>query len=422
MSELLLDPYPGSLLHEGLGPLLSREQAARSLIELPAAPGRLGGVPRHVRLHLLMQLQGFHVPPLEENRLYETMDLMIRTSYRYRDPNAAATFADLSCETVRHKRPGVPAMGAAAEGPSGTGKTEAVLRSLGLYPRQCIVHESFPRMIGPHMQVVWQSVDVPPSGKSEDLARTLMTSWQDTTETARFAHLLAKERFRNPLQALEEWRQVARAHFLGILHLDEVQNFFKLQSLEKRRSRKAGDRPPELSISEDNCLKWVLTLLNRGGFPVLFSGTPDGIGALTRRLSTLERLSVRGFHPFRLFESTDDAAYRTTFLGQLSRYQYLQRKLVIDDAVAELILELSGGVRRILIALWIAAQRIALERQDDAFLKEDLVTAANTLLAPLAPAVAALRSKDPLKMERYEDLVSNDATFWPRFWGSMAGG
>ena len=30
------------------------------------------------------------------------------------------------------------------------------------------------------------------------------------------------------MRALEEWRQVARAHILGVLHLDEIQNLFKL--------------------------------------------------------------------------------------------------------------------------------------------------------------------------------------------------
>jgi len=367
-----------------------------------------------------MRLRDLHIPQLEECRLYDTVDLMIRTGYRYRDPNATATFAALSGEAMRYKRPGTRAIAAAAEGASGCGKTEAALRCFGLYPRQCLMHDSFPRLLGPHMQVVWLSADVPSSGKSEDLARTLMTTWLRDTGSDRFTALLAKERFSNPLQALEEWRQVALAHSLGILHLDEVQNFFKLGTLEQRRKRKSGDGPPELSIIEDQCLKWVLTLLNTWGLPILFTGTPDGIGALTKRLSTMERFATGGYHAFGVFETWDDPAYKQSFLGQLGRYQYLERKLAIDDDIAKLILELSGGIRRIIVALWIAGQRIALERVTDDFRATDLVTAANTFLAPLAPAVAAIRSKDPIRMSRFEDLVSRDPTFWLRFWSNMS--
>lgn len=37
-----------------------------------------------------------------------------------------------------------------------------------------------------------------------------------------------------------------------------------------------------------------LYLTNSGQIPLLVSGTPDGIGALTKRLSTLERITTMG--------------------------------------------------------------------------------------------------------------------------------
>lgn len=416
----IFDPYSDIQLCHQLGPILSRKAALDALIELPPIPKSMQEIEPHLRLRHLMRLRDFHLPSEMEGRLFESIDLMVREGYRYRDPALPATMAVISGEALRRKRPGMPALAAASSGISGSGKTEAALRCLGCYPMQVILHESFPGFKGPHPQVVWLSIDVPPSGKAEDLARALMVAWDRATGQARFKTLLAKDRFANPMAALDEWRQVAATHFLGILHLDEVQNFFKLSTLEQRRKRKMGEGPPELSIVEDQCLRWILTLLNTWGIPVLFTGTPDGIGALSKRLSTLERFATGGFHEFNPFGGPKEPAFRNIFLGSLGRYQYTKGRLKVTDGVAELIDNQSAGVPRIVIALWMAANRLALEKPTDTLTVEDFTAASDTFLRPLQPAIAALRSGDAARCSRYEDLVSRDSTFWPSFWESMA--
>jgi len=246
-----------------------------------------------------------------------------------------------------------------------------------------------------------------------------MEPWRRITGSKRFDDWLQKEVIRDGIRALDEWRQVAMSHFLGILHLDEVQNFFKLSSLKQRKNRQGKGELPELSIVEDQCLRWVLNLINTGQISVLFSGTPDGIGALTRRLSTLGRLTTMGYHPFDHFADPMAPPFRKTFLEQLGKYQYVRTTLPVDDALAKAIIELSGGIQRFVIALWIAAHRVAFERKSDDLRLDDFRVAALTWLAPLAPAVAALRSGDPEKMARYEDLVVRDTVFWGKFWQSM---
>ena len=291
------DPYDGNILTQGLGPILSRQQALTLLLYLPPLPQDIEKMPKHIRMHQLMLLRDFHIPSVEGGRLIETIDLMIRPSYRYRDPKSAQTWRTITSEPVSHKTPRAPATAAVVVGHSGSGKTEAILRGLNLYPQQVIVHDSFPRLVGKHPQMVWQSIDAPPSGRAADLAASLMISWDATMEKYfpgapnRFEAAISNSR-RNGSKMLDEWRQVASSHFLGLLHLDEVQNFFQLQSLEKRRKHAKTAGSLELSIVEDQCLKWILTLTNTWQIPLLLSGTPDGIGALTKRLSNLERFAV----------------------------------------------------------------------------------------------------------------------------------
>jgi hypothetical protein len=109
-------------------------------------------------------------------------------------------------------------------------------------------------------------------------------------------------------------------------------------------------------------------------------------------------------------------------LGQLGEYQYVKHRLTVDENLARMIIDLTGGIQRVIIALWVAAHRVAFERKEDKLRLEDFAQAARTWLAPLAPAVAALHSKDAEKMSRYEDLIRRDTAFWAKFWEAMASG
>ena len=413
------DPYAGNILVDPLGPIPSDEVALEALMYLPSTPGSMVGIPKHVRLHQVMCVRDLHLPALAERQLLQTVDLMVRQGYRYRDPRVAATWAAISGESRRSNILLPSALAAAVEGFSGVGKTQACERSLRSFPHQVIHHASFPRVQESLPQVVYLSAEVPPSGRAADLARALMEAWHEATGGNRFAHWLAKEKITDGMRALAEWRQVARAHFLGVLHLDEIQNLFKLSSLKQRKDRKGGTDAPELSIVEDQLLRWLLQLTN-GQIPLLISGTPDGVGALTKRLSTLERLHTAGYHALEPFEDPTAKAFLETFLGELGKHQYVQHGLAVDENLARLIVDLTGGIQRLIIALWVAAHRVAFERSSDDLRLSDFTDAAATWLAPLAPAVEALRSKDANKMSRYEDLVRRDTTFWAKFWADAA--
>lgn len=419
-----LDPYAGNILIKGLGPILSREEAMAFLTHLPPIPKRLDGVPKQVRMHMVLSILDLHLPDLANVRLQATIDLMLRQGYRYRNPGNPQTWRTTSGTPYVHKTPRAPAMAGADVGIPGVGKTQAAIRSFSYYP-QVIRHDSFPRLVTGLDQMVWLSVDVPSSGRAEDLASNLMTGWDSAMAAAipgyqpRFSEEVSRVR-RNGMWMLDQWRQWAISHYLGFLHLDEVQNFFQISTLERRRKRTNGDGSLELSIVEDKCLKWILNFLNTWQVPLLMSGTPDGIAALTKRMSNTQRMSIGGFHKFSHFESAQDQEFRSIYLPQLAKYQYVSKKLPVTDELAGLLIELSGGVKRILVALWIAAHKIAFERDTDDLLLSDFKQAAATYMAPLAPAVAALRSGNQKRLAQFEDLLTNAPAFWEVFWGEMS--
>lgn len=426
------NPYAGNILNDILGQILDRPTAARALTYLPPRPETPGLIPKHIRLREIIKLRDFHWTSLEGLRIQESIDLVLRDSYRYRDPNAPQTWSVIGGEKLAHKTPRAPAMAVLVVGHSGTGKSEAILRTLALYQEQVVTHKTFPNLVEGHHQLVWLSIDVPASGRSDDLAAELMAAFDTAMEKhikgwkRRFATSINRSR-RDGQQMLDEWRQVASAYFLGALHLDEIQNFFKLPPLKKRRSKTSDQADLELSIIEDQCLKWILTLTNTWQIPIILSGTPDGVGALMKRFANTQRFVSGGYHPIKHFESADDPAFFSAdpkapgFLNVLGLYQYVNYPLKIDKDMASKILELSGGIPRLILALWVAAHRVALESPtDDSLSLKDFERAADTFLAPIKPAIMALRSKDPRQIVHYEDLMPRDDNFWASFWRNMS--
>lgn len=413
------DPYEGNILTNGLGPILDRNEIYKSLIYTPKKPPPIHNLSKLERLHCLGFVRDLHIPSLEGARIYETIDLILRQSYRYRDPHQSKTWAAISGETNNLVSLRSPAMAALTAGHSGTGKTQSIHHALSIYPQQVIIHDNFPNIVGVHPQIVWLSVDVPASGKAEDLAANLMQTWDDTLSkyipgyVPRFESSLSKDR-RNGGKMLDEWRQVALTNCFGVLHLDEIQNFFKLATLKQRRNRKNPTHSPELSIVEDKCLRWILSLLNTWGVPVVMSGTLDGVGALTKRLSTIQRISTGGYHKLTPFSISSNEF--SLIFKELVRYQYVKKPLPDSKKFRQLIIELTAGVPRIIGALWFSAHRVAFERKEDSLTFDDFIKAANTLLAPLKPAVSALNSGDPVQMARYDDLIPKDDAIWSSFW------
>jgi len=85
------DPYAGNILNQGLGRILTRGEVLTHLTFLPPIPHEIAGMPKHIRIHLLMRLGDLHIASLEGAKLHQTVDLMIRESYRYRDPMSPQT-------------------------------------------------------------------------------------------------------------------------------------------------------------------------------------------------------------------------------------------------------------------------------------------------------------------------------------------
>jgi hypothetical protein len=397
------DPYEGNILAHACGPILSYAEMTKRLTHLPALPGNASVLSRELRAHHLASVRSLHIPTASGIGLAQAIDLMLRQGYAHRCPTKARTWQAIYDDKPYESHTDAE-LAATVSGISGTGKSTALKRALHLKP-QVYSHDRFPGIAGSLRQLIWLKIDVPGSGKIVDLIESLLRE-TDRILGTEYTDEVMSGRFRRGASLAHEWLRKIRCHFLGILVLDEIQNLFKIESLSVRRTqaRKGNQRPP-LRIVDDEALKFLLTLINTSTFPLIVTGTPDGIEALRTRMSTAQRLVTAGEHNFTHAPTAEDDYYRKYLFPQLAEYQWFGNKLPPTDGFRTLVHELSAGVPRIYISLWIHAHMRALWQGAVCLDESHFKYAAENALGSLRPAVEALLSNDPRRLMQYEDSL-----------------
>lgn len=408
MSNEVFNPYAGNLLIDKLPPIPDAQTILEHQNSLPQIPDNIVEYPSEIRLHYLQDLwDKFWIPSHTGSRVAESIDLMIRHGYKCRNVSDPKTwsiiFGSPSAPKVVSNNSSIAG---SLVGIPGVGKSKLIAKALSYYP-QVIKHTNFPNILNEHYQMVWQSVEVPGSGKSADFALELMRKWDESLRAQgnsiqlKFERTIASSN-RDGGTMFDEWLQAAKSHFLGLLHLDEVQNFFDIPSLKQRQMAIKNEKIAP-KIKDDKLLKNILNLTN-SGLPILISGTPDGINFITSRLSTSQRISTFGYNELLRYESPDDREYQV-FLNQLMKYQYVKTPLMDTDGLAGLLLQLTGGIKRLIISLWIEAHKCAYTRAQDNLLLEDFITAERINFKIIRPAIHAIESGNPKFITQYLDLL-----------------
>lgn len=393
----------------GCGPILTEMEMKAKFTRCPIAPTADLLLDKDACLYALSRIEDIHRPCPMGLALGRSLDLLVRRGLELRDPRDPKTWGDLY---------GVPSGTLArrplilvVRGMPGTGKSQALVYALESMYTRWYIHETFPHVVGPFKQWLYVMIDVPASGSLVELMTELMEVTQELFETREFeADLSAKAK--NGPAMLRRWSHVARRHFLGVLVLDEVQNFFKQAPVRERRKQQyeSGRAMPEpLRLKEDEALKAILTFSNTSSIPLVASGTDDGVAAFMSRVSTGQRSVRGGDHCFRRIATAEDSYFRNSLWPGFKAQLYASDGIEDEKLVAETLVRESGGIRRVMAYVWISGQRVMLE---DALTGRPIRLKAGHLLAGidrymdlLKPALAVLKSGDPSLMRRFSDLL-----------------
>lgn len=408
----LIPQYKNNILISACGPVLNTEELINRLSYSPEIPSQVDCIPSEILKHQMMSIRLLHIPSKPGIEVAQSIDLMLRQGYVNRNPKDVSTWSALYNDPNFKPPPEMPPLASYISGISGTGKSRAVQRALQFYP-QVVTHQNFPNMKSPFTQLVWIKVDAPSSGKSSDLAYVLMRETDRLLNSTHFSkYYMEPTKYTNGARLLDIWLAKAKSHLLGLLVIDEISNFFKIETLKKRMQKTASENKLLLRIADDETIKFCLNLNNTSNIPFIGIGTPDGMQAFATRLSTAERLVSGGYHEFLNDKSATDTYFEKYMMKNLFQYQWFPENLENTGELRELIYQLSAGIPRIYIALWYLAHRSAFDRGAKCLMKADFIHASNQYMAPLKPAINALISNKPNMLSVYEDLLPRDDVFW----------
>jgi len=106
---------------------------------------------------------------------------------------------------------------------------------------------------------------------------------------------------------------------------------------------------------------------------------------------------------FKRFEKEDD---EWRFLVEnLWSYQWCKQAAELTPEIFDALYEHTQGVTDFLVKLLVLSQRYAIQSGSECLTAETIIKVSNSKMQILRPALSALRSRDPSRMRKFDDLL-----------------
>ena len=390
--------YKGNPFIEALPPLLEAFTQTRNLKSGTVPSFQDLNAPRVVRSHSIARLSDDFFQPLNNHILLtEKISLMIRGGYVGRNPctgdlqkhlqNGYERIQKGDLNAFKFESVKSTAQSMLLIGCSGYGKTTSLIRTLSAYP-QVIYHRNFNIE-----QVVYLKIDCSHNGSLKEICLNFFRALDQVLDT-NYEKQYGLKRY-NIQALLTKMSQLANAHALGLLAIDEIQHL--------SRSKSGGSQ---------EMLNFFVTMVNTIGVPIMLIGTPKAREIFEADFRSARRGAGFGaifWEP--LPEYIDDQLNPewVAFTDNLWKQQLLnQRDEFLSDEIRHVWYDLSQGIIDIVVKLFVLAQLRAIAANKERITSKLLHQIYNEELKPVHPMLEALRSGNVEKISRYSDLIIPD--------------
>ena len=390
-----VEAYRDNPFIEALPPLQESVNSAASLkssLQLTSSDLQKSRV---IRAHTICRIPDDYFQPLGTHLLLsERISVMIRGGYVGRNPKTGDLQKHLQngyervqtgeLETFRFEEARSTAQSLLLIGCSGSGKTTSLHRILATYP-QVIYHPD-----SNVEQVVYLKIDCSHNGSLKEICLNFFRALDRALGSNYERRYGLKRHGIETMLALMS--QIANAHALGLLVIDEIQHL--------SRSRLGGSQ---------EMLNFFVTMVNIIGVPVMLIGTPKAREIFEADLRSARRGAGFGaifWDPIQQIQREKPNQEWIAFTDNLWKLQLLQRKdSLLSDEIRDVWYDLSQGVMDIVVKLFVLAQLRALALGNERITPGLLRQVYQDELKPVHPMLEALRSGVPERIARYSDLV-----------------
>jgi len=387
--EARVKEYAGNPLIEAMPPILSEEEAVDRIATSPPLPGDERYLPKEIRLHCINRLMHLVQPLSIHLELEAVISSVLRSGYVGRNPMEAGTWRHLHALAARNST--VPMFNSTAStfsliGLSGMGKTTALLSILRMYP-QVIKHTRYQGRDFIHTQIVWLHLQCPSDGSLSGLCHAFFRAIDAALgEESHTSYYKSRRSIADLVQGME---QKASTFFIGGIFIDELQNL---------HTAKTGGK--------QNMLNFFVNLINSIGIPVVFVGTNSMIGLFSDIVRNARRASGQGVYDFK--QPSESDAEWNMLIEAMWDYQWVENPSPLTDRLRGTLYYLTQGVTDFLTKLMILGQRYAIQSGIEQLNEKVFEHVSETKMKLLQPALDALRSKDPNRMRKFDDLLPPD--------------
>lgn len=343
----------------------------------------------YIRSYYVAGLKDFFVPAERGRHLARRLDQLLRHGLTSRHPLTGDHFRLLQRDYAEAQRAGTakrlvfsklrPICSFSLIGVSGMGKSTTTEAVLAAYP-QYILHKD----LDLH-QLVWLKVECPKDGSVKELALNIVRAFDGVLGTAH-SPKLARNVTVDMLMSLV--KQLARAHYLGVLVLDELQNV---------SVRKSGGREELMNFFQE--------LVNELKLPLVVLGTFKARAVVQLDARHSRRAGVMGGATWRPLAR---GAEFDMLIETLWSFQWLREPGVLVDAFKDMVYAETQGVVAFIVDMFLVCQLHALSHGKETLTPEMFCHVARHEFEFLQPLLNALRSKQPNRMAKFEDVEAYD--------------
>ena len=372
--------YRGNALIGALGPVRTAEEIGELLTVKPSYDPSERNLPPHIRRHAAFALREFFLPGIPHMAAAKEVDLMIRQSYKYRNPldlkYRATTERDL--KALKEGRPlppryeAMPPLGASVIGPPGMGKTICV--GLAVKDMPAVVEHAY-LVDGVRIafkQVPYLKINLFQDGSLKAFGLEIFEQAEQTLSVPLARDWGLDRATGNRIQSL--YFQLCREYNVGLFILDE----FQLIQAAHDGTKKA--------------LSYFVRLMNCIGVAVIVIGTSATSRLLKENMAASRRF-LSSIPPFTPFVA---GAVWDTFFQEMAHYQYVAK---MDDMskLSKTVLELSGGIPDLAVKLFLLSQ-IRLFGKKKEFLDSKVIEQTSELLfSTVQDRLVELKGRAPEK-------------------------
>lgn len=376
--------YQGNPLIEALIPIVENDVIYHDMKQLPLFNPLQRHDAKELRYHHILGLMDFFLPLGRHLELADTIDQMVRTGYRGRNPKTPDFKRQLQENyqrrqngdtTVPIPRTAPTCQSAAVVGVSGGGKTGTVTRALNRYDK-VIYHPALKDKI---FQIPWLRLECPHNGKITQLCSEFFGRVDERLGTD-YAQRFDRAGINDNI-LVDQINAIATKHAIGIIVIDE------LQHIKPRTDRQIKE-----------FMNFLVNLVNRSVVPIIFIGTMACADVLQNTFRQARR-SIG--HEWLNYELGPDWTY---LMKKMWEYQWTKEHADLSDEILAVIYDETQGVLDLAVKLFMFSQQRAIVTGNEVLSAGLIKQVAKERLKVVKPMIDALRSGDAVLMAKYDDL------------------